>query len=137
MTEQKKAYHRAYYLANRAKKKASVRAYYYAHKAECAARHRRWEAAQPREQWRARLRDYKRARRVAYPEATRAQRQARYAESTGKLTKGPCVVCGSTRLVDGHHEDYAKPLEITWLCRSCHARLHRSRRAEAAGLRAC
>jgi hypothetical protein len=35
-----------------------------------------------------------------------------------------CKYCGSSRNVDAHHEDYDKPLEVTWLCRSCHAKLH-------------
>jgi hypothetical protein len=37
----------------------------------------------------------------------------------GKLKKQPCVICGE-RLVDGHHRDYGKPLEVLWLCRGHH-----------------
>ena len=32
-----------------------------------------------------------------------------------KLTRKPCVVCGSDK-AQGHHEDYDKPLEVEWLC---------------------
>ena len=35
----------------------------------------------------------------------------------------PCIMCG----VIGehrHHPDYEKPLEIVWLCESCHHKLH-------------
>ena len=42
----------------------------------------------------------------------------------GKLVPGPCELCGSTRFVDGHHDDYAKPLDVRWLCRSCHKKEH-------------
>lgn len=34
-----------------------------------------------------------------------------------------CQKCGCPsegRALDGHHEDYSKPLEVIWLCRSCH-----------------
>ena len=43
----------------------------------------------------------------------------------GKLTRQPCERCGSTRNVDGHHDDYNKPLAVEWLCRSCHWKEHR------------
>ena len=26
--------------------------------------------------------------------------------------------------LSGHHENYGKPLEVIWLCMSCHGRLH-------------
>jgi len=35
-----------------------------------------------------------------------------------------CSGCGVKCRPDGHHEDYSKPLEVTWLCRKCHAGLH-------------
>src|SRR5690606_109968 len=36
---------------------------------------------------------------------------------SGHLLKQPCEVCGKMK-VDAHHDDYAKPLEVRWLCRS-------------------
>lgn len=33
----------------------------------------------------------------------------------GKVEKLPCEVCGAPK-VQGHHEDYTKPLEVRWLC---------------------
>lgn len=35
-----------------------------------------------------------------------------------------CSECSKVGPVDGHHDDYAKPLEVRWLCRSCHVRDH-------------
>lgn len=36
-----------------------------------------------------------------------------------------CSGCGDReKPLDAHHEDYSKPLEIDWLCRKCHSRLH-------------
>lgn len=43
----------------------------------------------------------------------------------GKLIKQLCIKCGSNK-VEMHHEDYAKPLNIVWLCRKCHLLLHKS-----------
>jgi len=43
----------------------------------------------------------------------------------GKLSKGSCECCGSTQ-VHGHHEDYAKPLEVNWLCAACHKWWHQN-----------
>jgi len=41
----------------------------------------------------------------------------------GKITKSPCKECGDENS-KMHHEDYDKPLEVTWLCRKCHLDLH-------------
>lgn len=44
-----------------------------------------------------------------------------------RVTKpSKCESCGSGGRIEGHHEDYAKPLEVTWLCRQCHVDLHNS-----------
>jgi hypothetical protein len=42
---------------------------------------------------------------------------------SGALVKKPCEICGATQ-VDGHHDDYSKPLEVRWLCRTHHLELH-------------
>lgn len=40
----------------------------------------------------------------------------------GDVVKMPCA-CGNIK-VDGHHSDYSKPLEVVWMCRSCHSKYH-------------
>lgn len=43
----------------------------------------------------------------------------------GRLFVGPCQKCYNTHDIDAHHEDYTKPLAITWLCKKCHGERHR------------
>lgn len=41
-----------------------------------------------------------------------------------RLKPKPCLICGSEENIEGHHEDYSKPKEITWLCRKHHYAIH-------------
>lgn len=56
-----------------------------------------------------------------HPERANAHRKVSRAVANGSLVKGPCTQCGSTKCVHGHHHDYSKPLDVTWLCARCHA----------------
>ncbi len=42
---------------------------------------------------------------------------------SGTLKKQTCEVCGHTA-VDAHHDRYDEPLNVRWLCRCHHVRLH-------------
>lgn len=59
--------------------------------------------------------------------ARKAHLKVSAALETGKLKKGPCEKCGSKK-VHGHHENYAKPLNVMWLCQKHHTQLHREKR---------
>src|ERR1700719_1359171 len=50
--------------------------------------------------------------------------ETRKAIATGKLKPQPCENCGTKENVQAHHTNYAKPLEITWLCATCHNLMH-------------
>ena len=41
----------------------------------------------------------------------------------GSLIPQPCTRCNSEVTV-AHHEDYDKPLDVVWLCQSCHKKRH-------------
>ena len=57
------------------------------------------------------------------PEKTKAHTAINNAIRYGKMTKLPCEVCGEIK-VEGHHEDYSKPLEVIWLCKEHHEKTH-------------
>ncbi len=64
------------------------------------------------------------------PEGVRARLLVARAKRSGDLTPQPCEVCGSTVRVQAHHDDYAKPLDVRWLCQMHHVWLHRYGSAE-------
>lgn len=42
----------------------------------------------------------------------------------GYIKKEPCSICGNEKS-EMHHEDYDRPIDITWLCRKHHLELHK------------
>lgn len=75
--------------------------------------------------------DLKRARRKAYearyPEKARAVKTVDNALRAGTLRKQSCERCGAAN-THAHHDDYARPLDVRWLCPSHHMALHRELR---------
>ena len=64
-----------------------------------------------------------------YPEKLKARSIAVIAVRSGELKKSVfCESCGLPVKTHGHHADYSKPLEVDWLCRTCHNALHVKRR---------
>lgn len=56
----------------------------------------------------------------------KAHQLVMYAVKLGLLKRlSECETCGSKIRVEGHHEDYNKPLEVKWLCKVCHVERHR------------
>lgn len=54
----------------------------------------------------------------------KARMMVKEAVRTGKLTRPTCCSkCDTETKIEGHHEDYTKPLEVIWVCRSCHREL--------------
>lgn len=59
-------------------------------------------------------------------ERKRVRRIVRGAVRDGELKKQPCWYepLGCKGQLEAHHHDYAKPLEVKWLCRRHHLQVH-------------
>lgn len=67
-----------------------------------------------------------------HPKETWAHSALRSALKRGLIDKEPCEVCGASD-VDGHHDDYDRPMDVHWLCRLHHKAEHRRMKCEATG----
>jgi len=47
----------------------------------------------------------------------------------GRITRGFCERCGNEKTDAHHHKGYDHPLDVQWLCRSCHVNLEPRRGA--------
>ena len=118
-------YQRAWYLANREKQREQRKVYYRANREkwftpEAIAARAAYAKAHPEQAVKQIQRSNKR-----HPEHFRARYAFTNALRAGKLTKpDACSKCGKAGRIHGHHPDYSKPLEVVWLCHSCHIGEH-------------
>lgn len=60
--------------------------------------------------------------RVKFIDKVRARAKLAYNLKVGNIVKPTqCSNCDSPDRLDGHHNDYSKPLDVVWLCRPCHS----------------
>lgn len=65
--------------------------------------------------------EYSEEWRRKHPDAVRAHNMIARAIKAGRLVRPTtCEWCGAKDDVEGHHEDYSKPLDVKWLCHACH-----------------
>lgn len=62
--------------------------------------------------------------RAKYPKKYRAHSLLNNAIRNKHIFREPCEVCGRTDTVEGHHDDYEKPLNVRWLCSAHHKQWH-------------
>jgi hypothetical protein len=73
-----------------------------------------------------RLREYTRTARQRYPFKAAARSYVCAAIKEGIISRpDKCIRCFKECKPEAHHEDYMKPLDVIWLCRSCHGKEHR------------
>jgi hypothetical protein len=68
--------------------------------------------------------EYLKSYRTKYPESNRAHQLVALALRRGDLVRQPCQVCGVTTMVNAHHDDYSKPLDVIWFCGKHHREYH-------------
>jgi hypothetical protein len=74
-------------------------------------------------------------RRLAEPEKVRARLAVTNAVASGRLVKGECAELSAGDClgrIEAHHVDYARPLDVEWLCARHHKRRHREERLQQA-----
>lgn len=65
---------------------------------------------------------YAKEYRARFPKKYKAHNIVSNAIRDGKLFHMPCEVCGNNAVA--HHDDYAKPLNVRWLCQAHHKQWH-------------
>lgn len=98
-------YHRTLYAKDPEAAKERTREY---HRTEAGKRASRIAAARQREK---------------HPEKIAARNAVTIAVRKKTLNAQPCSRCGALP-THAHHPDYAKPLEVIWLCVTCHNKEH-------------
>ena len=69
-------------------------------------------------------------RYYSHKEENAAKGKVNYAKIKGELIPKPCETCGVINSIHAHHDDYSKPLDVRWLCSSCHKLFHIKKRKE-------
>ena len=58
-----------------------------------------------------------------FPDHWAARQQTRQMLRSGQLKRQPCELCGNPDTVE-HHDDYNRPEQVRWLCKSHHRQVH-------------
>lgn len=68
---------------------------------------------------------YRDSYKERYPNKYRAHNAVSNAVRDGKIKRGTeCELCKTENNIHAHHDDYAKPLDVRWLCAVCHKAWH-------------
>lgn len=63
------------------------------------------------------------------PEKSLAKSRLQHKITEKKIMKPSCCsICGKKTNLQAHHSDYSRPLEVLWVCDSCHKMIHKELR---------
>lgn len=75
---------------------------------------------------RATIQAYSKKRYQRTSDKSLARAKLRQAVEKGLIVKPQvCEDCPRAYGIEGHHDDYSKPLEVRWLCKMCHLVTHK------------
>lgn len=122
--DEKREMDRRYYEEHKEQHKRRCKKYKEANKDKIAEMYKNWNKRNEE-----RLKEYRSRYYEYYKERNKAELKARSKLSNairdGKILRpNKCDRCGKKCTPDGHHWNYAYPLNVIWLCRSCHKIVH-------------
>lgn len=133
--ERKRAYDKEYYKTRSEKNKAKTKRWRHTHPEKVLEYREKYKERQKELYKTPKYKKMMAKSRLKYilnnPEKHQAHILLNQAVRRGDIQRKPCEVCSNPQ-VEGHHEDYTKPLEVIWLCRKCHYNHHKERRQNAA-----
>jgi hypothetical protein len=90
---------------------------------------RKWRSEHP-DKVLAMRKEQKKRYKAKYPEKVTAVMAVSNSIRAGRLRRpGKCSVCETTTaVIEGHHMDYFRPLDLVWLCRKCYLYFHHKAR---------
>ena len=108
------------------------REYYSSHREDSLSYSKRYVEKNPemRQKWKSDNKDKVTQQAQQYrrdnPEKVKAHSILNRAVKSGKVIRPDyCEDCFGEGKIEGHHEDYSKPLEVRWLCKNCHVNINK------------
>jgi hypothetical protein len=79
--------------------------------------------------WRAKNRDYPTKMGRLHRTEVKCRAAVRRAVKSKKIIKPEsCSVCGNISKLQAHHSNYNEPLNVIWVCITCHVAIHKMKR---------